>query len=1101
MKKTIFPFLTLCFLFTLNIFAQKGDIVLNFEAKDANSGTPVLLESVLIQNISKSCDTTIYGEAPYLFLSWPSAIDEFGVNHDRIILKPNFPNPFIYNTKFNLVLWNHEYIRIFITDVFGSVVSELKTELSGGIHSFEIYTGNSGFYFLTVSNGELSKTMKLVCQNSGNIRRNEIWQIGSDLQADFKSSGLNGYFSFVPGDQLALKATAAGYSEKTIYDNPDENTSYTFDLQSQIIVTLPTVTTLALTEIGQNTAASGGNVTNDGNGTVNTRGVCWSTTLDPTINNYKTVDGSGMGNFTSNLTGLIENATYYLRAYATNEAGTAYGNQLSFVTLTIPTVTTNQITEITQNTATCGGNVTGDGGSSFTTRGVCWSTMQNPEINDFHTVDGSGMGDFVSYITGLSENTTYYVRAYATNEVGTAYGNQLSFVTLTIPTVITNLITEITQNTATSGGNVISDGGASVTIKGICWSTTQNPDINDFHTADGSGIGDFISYLTGLSENTTYYLRAYATNEVGTSYGNQQSFSTLAIPTVITNPVTDITQNTATCGGNVTHDGGATVTIKGVCWSTTQNPDINDFHTVDGSGTGGFVSYLTGLAENETYYLRAFATNEVGTSYGNQLSFTTLTIPTVVTNPVTDITQNTATCGGEVTNDGGTSVTFRGVCWSITQNPTTDDDHTVDGFGTGVFTSLLTGLNSNTSYFVRAYATNGVGTSYGNQFEFTTLDVANVNGHIYYAGTTIPISGVNVQISDIAGTSQSNGFYELIGVPVGTWTITATKTNYDPFSQTIEVITGVVVFDIEMTTGNYTHMVSGTITNQFGNAVPDVNVVVLNPNGTPGNLTATSDLSGYYQITGVPQGPRIVRFYKEGFGLIELSIYMGNSNVQLNAELLEFGLPCPGFETVDYEGQTYHTILIGDQCWFKENLNVGIMQGPSNNGVIDKYCYDNDPSNCEVYGGLYRWDEMMQYTNIQGARGICPTGWHIPTDAEWLNLTNYIKNQDDFLCNANTSWISKSMATTTLWNPSTIMCAIGKNPSANNLTGFSGPAAGYYSEGPYYHKGSRGHWWTSTLVSGVEYQAWYRGVSYNDGLVDRNWWNTAQGNSVRCLKD
>ena len=901
------PFLFLSFLFALNIFAQKGDMVLNFEAKDANSGTPVLLESVLIQNISKSCDTTIYGDAPYLFLSWPSAIDEFGVNNDRIILKPNFPNPYIFNTKFNLVLWNHENIQIIISNVFGSVVSEFNTELSGGIHSIEVFTGNSGFYFLTVSNGELSKTMKLVCQNSGIIRRNEIWQIGSDLQADFKTTGLNDFFSFVPGDQLALKAIAAGYSEKTIYDNPDGNTSYTFELQADIIVTLPTVTTLALSEIGQNTATSGGNVTNNGNGTVNARGVCWSTTLDPTINDYQTVDGSGMGNFTSNLTGLIENTTYYLRAYATNQAGTAYGNQLSFGTLTIPTVTTNQITEITQNTATC--------------------------------------------------------------------------------------------------------------------------------------------------------------------------------------------------GGNVTHDGGATVTIKGVCWSTTQEPDISDFHTVDGSGTGDFVSYLTGLSENVTYYLRAFATNEVGTSYGNQLSFTTLTIPTVVTNPVTDITQNTATCGGEVTNDGGTSVTFRGVCWSIAQNPTTDDDHTEDGFGTGVFISLLTGLNSNTSYFVRAYAVNGVGTSYGNQFEFTALDVANVNGHIYYAGTTIPISGVNVQISDIAGTSQSNGFYELIGVPVGMRTIIATKTNYDPFSQTIEVITGGVVFDIEMTTGNYTHMVSGIITNQFGNAVPDVNVVVLNPNGTPGNLMATSDLSGYYQISGVPQGPRIIRFYKEGFGLIELSIYMGNSNVQLNAELLEFGLPCPGFETVDYEGQTYNTILIGDQCWFKENLNAGTMQGPSNNGIIDKYCYDNDPSNCTLYGGLYRWDEMMQYTNIQGARGICPPGWHIPTDTEWQNLTNYVKNQADFLCNANTSWISKSMATTTLWNSSTNLCAIGNNPSANNLTGFSGPAGGYYSEGPYYHKGSRGHWWTSTLISGVQYQAWYRGVSYNDGLVDRNWWSTAQGNSVRCLKD
>ncbi len=121
----------------------------------------------------------------------------------------------------------------------------------------------------------------------------------------------------------------------------------------------------------------------------------------------------------------------------------------------------------------------------------------------------------------------------------------------------------------------------------------------------------------------TYYLRAFATNSVGTAYGNQVSFTTLQItlPTVTTSPVTNITATTATSGGNVTDDGGATVTARGVCWSTSQNPTISDFHTIDGSGTGIFVSQMTGLLLVTNYYVRAYATNSVGTAYGDQLSF------------------------------------------------------------------------------------------------------------------------------------------------------------------------------------------------------------------------------------------------------------------------------------------------------------------------------------------------------------------------------------------------------------------------------------------------------------------------------------------------
>jgi len=110
-----------------------------------------------------------------------------------------------------------------------------------------------------------------------------------------------------------------------------------------------------------------------------------------------------------------------------------------------------------------------------------------------------------------------------------------------------------------------------------------------------------------------------------------------------------------------------------------------------------------------------------------------------------------------------------------------------------------------------------------------------------------------------------------------------------------------------------------------------------------------------------------------------------------------FGEPCPGIPTVEYEGQIYNTILIGEQCWLKENLNVGIMingnEEMTDNSLIEKYCYDNDISNCDEYGALYQWSEMMQYTIMPGVQGICPSGWHIPSDEEWKLLEGTVDSQ------------------------------------------------------------------------------------------------------------
>ncbi|WP_055443397.1 hypothetical protein [Lacinutrix himadriensis] len=234
--------------------------------------------------------------------------------------------------------------------------------------------------------------------------------------------------------------------------------------------------------------------------------------------------------------GTEEGTTYYWKVETLNNDNSVLATSpvWNFTTLTssnsTPTLTTNSTNNVTETSATSGGNITNDGGSNVTARGVCWSTSPNPDVNDNTTNSGSGTGNFSSSIVGLNTNTTYYVKAYATNSEGTNYGNELNFTTTsnnnTTPTLTTNSISSITEISASSGGNITSDGGSNVTARGVCWSTNPNPDINDNTSNNGTGTGNFSSTISGLITNTTYYVKAYATNSEGTNYGNELNFTT-----------------------------------------------------------------------------------------------------------------------------------------------------------------------------------------------------------------------------------------------------------------------------------------------------------------------------------------------------------------------------------------------------------------------------------------------------------------------------------------------------------------------------------------------------------------------------------------------
>lgn len=290
----------------------------------------------------------------------------------------------------------------------------------------------------------------------------------------------------------------------------------------------------------------------------------------------------------------------------------------------IPTVTTQPATSVTTTSAVLNGSVNPNGYA--TTYHFDWGTTAGYGNSTTNTSAGSGTtaSNVISNISGLTQGTTYHCRVVATNSNGTANGNDVIFF-YGMPVVSTTSATSITATTATSGGSITSQGGSGITSRGICWSINVNPDISGGHSTDGTGTGTFTSNLTGLTPTVTYHIRAYATNSYGTSYGNDLQFTTLTgIPTVTTTTPTSITNASAVSGGNVTSIGGSSVIARGICWSTFANPTIAGNHTTDGSGIGSYSSSLTGLAPNTTYHVAAYATNSWGTSYGNDLSFTTL---------------------------------------------------------------------------------------------------------------------------------------------------------------------------------------------------------------------------------------------------------------------------------------------------------------------------------------------------------------------------------------------------------------------------------------------------------------------------------------------
>ncbi len=393
-----------------------------------------------------------------------------------------------------------------------------------------------------------------------------------------------------------------------------------------IPISLPGVLTNDLVNIGSDTVQYSAEVIGEGNGSVSKRGVCYAVTDPPSISNSSLENGSGKGFFWGIIKGLNANTTYFLRAFAENEAGLAYGNTVSFKTKSgLPTVETMEAGPVTQTSAILNGVISGNGGAEIETKGFCWGLQINPDLSGEYTDEGNGSGNFSSAIGSLNAATRYYFRAFAVNEAGIAFGQNLEFTTgVYLPSLSSCTVADIRPNTAQASAQLLNNGYGTITELGICWSTTTNPSINDHRVEGNIGTGQISQILNNLERNTLYYARAFASNQAGTAYGETASFTTLeGIPAVSTTSFSQRTDILARIHGSVTDTGESTLLATGICWSTAANPDLNSSFQATDEPSTEFNIQVLGLEPSTTYHFRAYATNEFATAYGEDLLLST----------------------------------------------------------------------------------------------------------------------------------------------------------------------------------------------------------------------------------------------------------------------------------------------------------------------------------------------------------------------------------------------------------------------------------------------------------------------------------------------
>ncbi len=511
---------------------------------------------------------------------------------------------------------------------------------------------------------------------------------------------------------------------------------------------LPVLNTLEATDISTKAAALHAEIINAGNPAYTERGFVYNTESMPTLENtlgQLTAPVTDEAKYSCHLEGLTLGTKYYVRAYVKNRNGVTYSsNEISFTAqTTLPQVSIQETTDINVSAgmAMLHGTVVNVGDPVYTERGFVYGAVSNPTVEATKViVTGNGSGAFSAAISDLSLNQTYYVRAYAISEAGIVYSStETSFVTqTTLPQVSIQETTDInvSAGTAMLHGTVVHVGDPAYTERGFVYGAVSNPTVEDTKVVvSGKEGGIYSALVSGLLLNQKYYVRAYVECKTGVVYSSSEiSFTTTAIlPQVCVQNATDVSVSAgiATLRGTIINAGDPIYTERGFVYGIVRNPTVEDKKAiVTGNGTGAYSLPISGLLQNQIYYVRAYAICETGIVYSNtdiQVSMMPI-LPRVSVQAATDInvSAGTAVLHGTVIHVGDPAYTERGFVYGTASNPTMESTKVIiTGEGAGAYSAVISKLLLNQTYYVRAYSKSVSGVIYSSEeISFTMAPIA-----------------------------------------------------------------------------------------------------------------------------------------------------------------------------------------------------------------------------------------------------------------------------------------------------------------------------------------------------------------------------------------
>ena len=1082
--KTKSAILLALILICLQLYSFGQTIELTFTGQEETTSNYVPTDSIFIRNITKECDTMLYGNDTILQL-FPSGIDELHFESKSFELIQNYPNPFKNQTTFGVRMYKKEKLSFAAFNLIGQKVAEFGGDFSPGIHLFS-FTGNQdNFYIITAFNQSHSKSIKLVNANPSSGSKHKINYLGYQPQNIFlKSSESVTGFTFSIGDQLVFVGFAQGYIQGVIQDSPQTNTNYTFQFEKL------------------DPFVCGESFIDERDGkeynTVLIGEQCWMAenlnigTMINGVNNQQnnnTIEKYCYNNVNSN----CEN---YGGMYQWDEImqydTTRYTQGICPDGWYLPTVVEwDRLINKAGGSQTAGTNLKIGGSTGFD------ALMAGSRAEDGSFI---GLNTYTNFWSPVSKSNdqayTYNILESSTGVFFNNAGKQNGFSVRCIRglplKVDTNIIViDTTVYTLLSDSLELSQG-------------IYRYEYNNKRKVDEINIGTIIIGVTDIG-----YLRKVEAiidePPILTLETSQATFEDLFIQGSIYLPIEpeskdDVFEFEFT-NDTILNDGNISLILTNAYFYLDPNFEFDiKFGT---NFIRKFLFQFNNAQINYSIDAELIVSNAIQIEKSKKIGQKFYLFPALIGGWPVWVAVNMdlyavinlyAETSFSITGGYSKDITmslgakYEYGTWEKIWNYQSEDNFHPISFNGNL--NLEEKLSLVPELLIRVYSVAG---PYGN------LDLYEK----FIMNLAYPSYDLDAALS--VGLDANWGFK----VKVFGYTLAQKNYNYQLFEETLWNWPD----ELQMVSGNnqtgqinqqLTDPIKVKVIDNYGNTFANIPVhfEITQGGGSLSEYDVITNENGIAQ-TYWTMGPT------QGENLLVAKVYKADGS-NINGTPLEFtastggGVPCPGIPTITYEGQVYNTVLIGEQCWLKENLNVGIMinssQYQQNNGIIEKYCYDNDPANCDTYGGLYQWNEVMQYVTIEGAQGICPEGWYIPTDDDWKILEGTVDSQfgvgdpiwDQFAWRGFDAGGNLKETGTTHW--------YSPNTGATNFSGFTALPGGARSYPSFQNLGINGSWWSSTeSVSGQ--LARMRALNYSEAKAGRYSDGQSIGDSVRCLKD